>query len=137
CFDPDASFHERLVARENVATRLPPVVDRTSGSLPRFPINTTLFKLRLTTSSWRESWTRRSRYDPVRVDAQTICPASTPSIASPSTSHVRLQRAPQHDRVLHRSAIILPPPANFLESARAVQPARALVRVPHLQEHFL
>src|SRR2546423_9549234 len=48
CFAPLASFHDRLVARENVATRLPPDVDRTSGSLPRFPINVTLFKLRLT-----------------------------------------------------------------------------------------
>src|SRR5438270_1020514 len=53
CLDPAASFHERLVARENVATRFPPVVDRTSGSFPRFPINVTLFKLRLTCSSWR------------------------------------------------------------------------------------
>src|SRR3954469_22595351 len=48
CFAPLASFHERLVASEKVATRFPPVVDRTSGSLPRFPINVTLFKLRLT-----------------------------------------------------------------------------------------
>src|SRR6185503_13825074 len=48
CFWPLASFHERLVASENVATRFPPVVDRTSGSLPRFPIRVTLFKLRLT-----------------------------------------------------------------------------------------
>src|SRR5690349_329366 len=55
CFDPAASFHERLVASEKVATRFPPVVDRTSGSFPRFPINNTLFKLRLTNSSWRES----------------------------------------------------------------------------------
>src|SRR6476620_3267949 len=54
CFDPAASFQERLVAREKVATRLPPVVDRTSGSFPRFPIRVTLFKLRLTVSSWRE-----------------------------------------------------------------------------------
>jgi hypothetical protein len=45
---PLASFHDRLVASEKVATRLPPVVDRTSGSLPRFPISVTLFKLRLT-----------------------------------------------------------------------------------------
>src|SRR3954464_6051333 len=67
CFDPPASFHERLVASENVATRLPPVVDRTSGSFPRFPIRVTLFKLRLTTSSWRESWTRLPCYDPVRL----------------------------------------------------------------------
>src|SRR3954462_4115112 len=55
CFAPDWSFHVRLVASEKVATRLPPVVERTSGSFPRFPINVTLFKLRLTISSWRES----------------------------------------------------------------------------------
>ena len=48
CFVPLASFHDRLVAREKLATRLPPVADRTSGSLPRFPISCTLFKLRLT-----------------------------------------------------------------------------------------
>src|ERR1044071_1661159 len=79
CFDPPASFHERLVASENVATRLPPVVDRTSGSFPRFPIRVTLFKLRLTTSSWRVgSQPRRSRYDPVRVGAQPFCCAATP-----------------------------------------------------------
>src|SRR5215216_7301262 len=56
CLAPDASFHERLVASEKVATRLPPVVERTSGSFPRFPISVTLFKLRLTNSSWREFW---------------------------------------------------------------------------------
>src|SRR6476469_2529794 len=55
CCEPAASFHDRLVASEKVATRLPPVVDRTSGSFPRFPIRVTLFKLRLTDSSWRES----------------------------------------------------------------------------------
>src|ERR1051325_8930188 len=48
CLLPDASFQARLVASEKVATRLPPEVERTSGSLPRFPINVTLFKLRLT-----------------------------------------------------------------------------------------
>src|SRR5258708_38476964 len=52
CFVPLASFHDRLVASENVATRLPPVVARTSGSFPRFPINVTLFKLRLIPPSW-------------------------------------------------------------------------------------
>jgi hypothetical protein len=49
CFSPDAEFHWRVVAREKFATLLPPVVVRTSGSFPRFPINVTLFKLRLTT----------------------------------------------------------------------------------------
>src|SRR3712207_8247710 len=48
CRSPDALFHVRLVARENVATRFPPDVERTSGSFPRLPINVTLFKLRLT-----------------------------------------------------------------------------------------
>src|SRR3954453_6650644 len=52
CLAPPASFHDRLVASENVATRLPPVVERTSGSFPRFPIRVTLFKLRLTYASW-------------------------------------------------------------------------------------
>jgi hypothetical protein len=32
CFEPVESFHDRLVANENVATRLPPDVARTSGS---------------------------------------------------------------------------------------------------------
>src|SRR5215217_2510630 len=56
CLAPDASFQVRLVASEKVATRLPPVVERTSGSFPRLPIRVTLFKLRLTDSSWREFW---------------------------------------------------------------------------------
>src|SRR3954465_260120 len=62
CFCPEGSFHDRLVAREKFATRLPPDVDRPSGSFPRFPIKMTLFKLRLTDSSWRECGTRRARY---------------------------------------------------------------------------
>src|SRR3990172_8529462 len=49
CFSPAAEFHCRLVASENCATLLPPVVVRISGSFPRFPISVTLFKLRLTT----------------------------------------------------------------------------------------
>src|SRR5471032_1693329 len=53
CFAPAASFHARLVASENVATRLPPVVERTSGSAPRFPIRVTLFRLRLIWISWQ------------------------------------------------------------------------------------
>src|SRR5688572_26107328 len=48
CFSPEGEFHCRLVASENVATRLPPDVERTSGSAPRLPINVTLFRLRLT-----------------------------------------------------------------------------------------
>src|SRR3954466_8411359 len=47
CFSPFGVVHCRLVASEKVATRLPPVVERTSGPLPRFPISITFFSLRL------------------------------------------------------------------------------------------
>src|ERR1051326_3812656 len=85
CFAPAASFHDRLVASENVATRLPPVVDRTSGSFPKFPISVTLFRLLLTVPPPGEMWVhpRRSRYDPVRVDAQPNHRASTCCVAQP------------------------------------------------------
>src|SRR5687767_8874688 len=48
CFSPPGEFHDRLVAREKVATLLPLEVVRTSGSFPRFPIRVTLLTLRLT-----------------------------------------------------------------------------------------
>src|SRR3954470_10403298 len=70
CFAPAASFHDRLVASENVATRLPPVVDRTSGSLPRFPIRVTLFKLRLIHSSWT-SYSLLARTLKIKSDTAT------------------------------------------------------------------
>src|ERR1041385_8094778 len=82
CFDPAASFHERLVASEKVATRLPPVVERTSGSCPRFPISMTLFKLRLTASSWRERFgSRRACYRPIHVEPPPIQRGPTLTIA--------------------------------------------------------
>src|SRR6185503_2390601 len=39
------------------------------------------------------------------------------------------------DGILDRAAIIAAPSSHLLESARRIQPARALVGVPHLQEH--
>src|SRR5690606_407388 len=51
CFSFPCPIHVRLVASEKVATRPPLDVERISGSFPRFPINCTLFKLRLTISS--------------------------------------------------------------------------------------
>src|SRR5215831_10547060 len=93
CFAPDASFHCRLVASENVATRLPPVVERTSGSFPRFPISVTLFRLLLTAPPGEKvcSASRRSRYDPVRVDAQPNHRTSTFCVAD-LTSHLTRHR---------------------------------------------
>src|SRR5712691_5681980 len=49
CFSPPCPVHCRLVARDNVATREPLLVLRTSGSAPKFPISMTLLRLRLTT----------------------------------------------------------------------------------------
>src|SRR3712207_1068295 len=69
---PLASFHERLVASEKVATRLPPVVERTSGSFPRFPIKLTLFRLRLTFPPGERSIPRRARCHPPGVFAQAF-----------------------------------------------------------------
>src|ERR671917_441445 len=51
CFSPALSFHWRLVAIDNVATRDPLEVLRTSGSAPRFPTKMALFILRLTDTS--------------------------------------------------------------------------------------
>src|SRR5438552_15546727 len=48
CFSPFCEFHCLLVASEKVATPLPSVVERTSGSLTRFPTCITLFRLLLT-----------------------------------------------------------------------------------------
>src|SRR5689334_16131476 len=86
CFWPLWSFHVRLVAREKVATRLPPVVERTSGSFPRLPIRVTLFKLRLTYASWaRVMVPRRAQYrGPLRRPQPFDC-AEERSVASHPT----------------------------------------------------
>ena len=74
----ERSFHDRLVASEKVATRLPPDVDRTSGSFPRLPISITLFRLRLTNSSWRVGLgSRRERCHPTDRDTQSILRTSS------------------------------------------------------------
>src|SRR5918998_5614055 len=72
CRDPLASFHERLVASENVATRFPPVVERTSGSFPRLPIKLTLLRLRLTFPPGERDVPRRARCRPTVVFAQAF-----------------------------------------------------------------
>src|SRR5258708_3622860 len=42
---PLLSLYRSLVARLNLAIAIPPWVNLTSGSFPRFPINMTLFRL--------------------------------------------------------------------------------------------
>src|ERR671914_626892 len=103
---PLASFHERLVASENVATRFPPVVERTSGSFPRFPIKLTLFRLRLTLPPGERVVPRRARCRPTVVVAQAFPRRPFTSRASADARHsppgVALRPAadaePQHDR---------------------------------------
>src|SRR5690606_1801299 len=46
CCWPSRPDHWRFVARDRLATLVPPVVIRISGSLPTLPINWTLFRLR-------------------------------------------------------------------------------------------
>src|SRR5690349_2645748 len=130
CFAPAASFHDRLVASENVATRLPPVVDRTSGSFPKFPISVTLFRLLLTVPPG-EKWVqpRRSRYDPVHVDAQPIHRASTSCVADltsqlirhrqPSTGGARWHPPPDVDNM---------PAADQLRRSRVTRTTRGRAR---------
>src|SRR5688500_18223672 len=95
--DPLASFHERLVASENVATRFPPVVERTSGSFPRFPIKLTLFRLRLTIPPGERVVPRRARCHPTVVFAQAFCRSPFTSVAghaNPATEHDGILRGP-------------------------------------------
>src|SRR3712207_9397125 len=99
CLAPLASFQERLVASENVATRLPPVVERTSGSFPRFPIKLTLFKLRLTVPPGERVVPRRARCHPAVVVAQAFP-------CRPFTSGARLGRAVASARRLPAGAEI-------------------------------
>src|SRR6478609_11618814 len=85
CLSPLGPLQLRLVASENVATRLPPVVERTSGSAPRFPIRVTLLRLRLIWISWQlasdlagqsiERWRPRRQ----RFGAATLLSLRTPA----------------------------------------------------------
>src|ERR671922_647811 len=122
CFSPEGEFHCRLVASENVATRFPPDVERTSGSAPRFPINVTLFRLRLTIPPGDGLCWRRSPYERDGAFAPANSRASLDSIARRS-SHLQ----PQHNRVFDGFSVVAGPPRDRLESTCSVQGARRSV----------
>src|SRR5918999_3897668 len=105
--EPLASFHERLVASENVATRFPPVVERTSGSFPRFPIKLTLLRLRLTFPPGERVVPRRARCRPTVGFAKSIFRCSFSSRAAPAAaSHAQgLDFVPALLSILRRSTI--------------------------------
>src|SRR5687768_3233320 len=133
---PDGVFHDRLVASPKVATRLPPVVARISGSAPRFPIRVTLFKLRLTIppGECRNARRRKYRIEPTRP--QTNRRASSSLVARTRTMpEGTSQFAAKHECVFHRLAIILRPATRNRELPRGIQGLRRGVRLAHLEEH--
>src|SRR6266700_880451 len=122
CFSPPCPVHCRLVARDNVATREPLLVLRTSGSAPKFPISMTLLRLRLTTDlqTLGGSGPRATTvYDPQVI----LSIKDTPLV---------LKFCRQHDRVFDRPAVVPGPPGHLPEAERFVQPPGAGVRLAHL-----
>src|SRR2546421_9410850 len=110
CFSPAWFFHWRLVAIDNVATRDPLVVLRTSGSAPRFPTRMALFILRLTCTS-------NVHKDPTKCGcAHNIGRAHAASTECTSTvafSCVLLEWQPQHQSVFLGIAVVGRPLAHW------------------------
>src|SRR6266568_5141524 len=125
CFSPPWLVHCRLVARDNVATREPLLVLRTSGSAPKFPISMTLLRLRLTTDlqTLGGSGPRATTvYDPQVI----LSIKDTPLV---------LKFCRQHDRVFDGPAVVPGPSGHLPEAERFVQPPGAGVRLAHLEIH--
>src|SRR5215213_8799014 len=101
CFSPALSFHWRLVAMDNVATRDPFVVLRTSGSAPRFPTKMALFILRLTVTS-------RVRGSAVNPRIIQRAPGRVAINCHVALSNLRmlLERQPEHQGVLFGIAVV-------------------------------
>src|SRR6478672_13648018 len=101
CFEPAVSFQVRLVASEKVATRFPPVVERTSGSLPRFPISITLFRLLLTVPPGESSFPAQNSIGGAQTPGKpTISTVSKTARAAFFVSFGDLDNASHHHRVL-------------------------------------
>src|SRR5258705_9847413 len=134
CFSPFAEFHVRLVASENVATRLPPVVDLTSGSLPRFPISITLFRLLLTVPPGESSFPAENIIGGGQTPGKpTISAVSKTARTSCLITFGDFQNPSHHQRVFNGSSVVILAATNLSEAARAVQPARGGVRIANLQ----
>src|ERR1700694_464941 len=135
CFSPLGEFHDRLVASEKVATLLPPVVDRTSGSLPRFPISMTLFRLRLTVPPGESSVPAQNSIGRAQGPGKpTISTVSKTALRSLAVALGDLESSPQHQRILDRPAVIVRPSSDLDESTRLVERPRSAVRFADLQE---
>src|ERR671939_1951160 len=124
CRSPDGLFHVRLVASEKVATRFPPVVDRTSGSFPRFPMRETLFRLRLTIPPGESQCLAGYSIDPRRMARKQN--AAEPPLPSRLGRYEPLRRAGRddaahHEGILGRSTVVPLPPPHLLEAPRRVE----------------
>src|SRR5256885_42821 len=134
CFSPPCPVHCRLVASDNVATREPLLVLRTSGSAPKFPISMTLLRLRLTKNlrTLGGSGPRATTvYDPQVILSIKDTPLGLKFCRHPT----RGDGSAQNHRVLHRTAVVARPPGHLTEPERIIQPAGAGVRLAHLEIH--
>src|SRR5438093_371148 len=134
CFSPPCPVHCRLVARDNVATREPLLVLRTSGSAPKFPISMTLLRLRLTTDlqTLGGSGPRATTvYDPQVIlsikDTPLVLKLCRPTLGSTAS--------PQNHRVLDRAPVVPRPARDLAEAERLVQLPGRRVRCPHFEIH--
>src|SRR5690606_25003320 len=116
-----------VVATENSATLVPPPVVRISGSEPRFPMMMALLRLRDTTppavGGSGDDYGRLLRngiYSPRRTRQHMVTVASD-------------EVPTHHDGVFRRPAVVVPAPADGLESALLVDRAGGEVGLADLQ----
>src|SRR5256885_11676447 len=134
CFSPPCPVHCRLVASDNVATREPLLVLRTSGSAPKFPISMPLLRLRLTKNlrTLGGSGPRATTvYDPQVILSIKDTPLGLKFCRHPS----RGDGSAQDHRVLHGTAVVARPPGHLTEPEGFIQPAGTGVRLAHLEVH--
>src|SRR5713101_3551357 len=134
CFSPPCPVHCRLVARDNVATREPLLVLRTSGSAPKFPISMTLLRLRLTTDlqTLGGSGPRATTvYDPQVI----LSIKDTPLVLKFCRPPLYRNGSPQNHGVLDRAPVVTRPARDLAEAERLVQLPGRRVGCPHLEIH--
>src|SRR2546429_696742 len=134
CFSPLCPVHCRPVARDNVATREPLLVLRTSGSAPKFPISMTLLRLRLTTDlqTLGGSGPRATTvYDPEVILSIKDTPLVLKFCRPPPCGN----GSPEHHRIFDGPAVIARPTRHLAKPERLVQLAGRCVRRAHLEGH--
>src|SRR5881396_1178054 len=133
CFSPPCPVHCRLVARDNVATREPLLVLRTSGSAPKFPISMTLLRLRLTLDL-RTMSGLGVQGCPTVYDSQVILSIKdTPLVLKFCRRPHCRNGSPKENGVLDRTPVIVLAPPDFPEPQLLVQGSGHRVRCAHLE----